>query len=128
MRSVTSKLETLSNELSSDFLEPKPTTSDAETFPKGPSRECQAKSPYKRLRLHLVGVAPLIMHNGALSDPLNQYSKAIKRISSKRHKVDSDYEEMARLEYHGGLYLHQGRPCIPGFVVEAALVRGGRRS
>lgn len=72
------------------------------------------------------GVSPLLMHNGQLADPSNWYSRAIKEISSKRAKTEADYEEMARLEWMGSLYLEQGEPCIPGYVIEATLIgRGG---
>jgi hypothetical protein len=80
----------------------------------------------ERLKFRLTGIAPLIMHNGRMADPMDQYSRAIKEISSKRKKVDADFEEMARLEWMGGLYLSNGAPCIPDYVLEAALIgRGG---
>jgi len=66
------------------------------------------------------------MHNGQLADPSNWYSRAIKAISGKRGKTEADYQEMARLEWMGSLYLAQGVPCIPGYVLEATLIgRGG---
>jgi len=49
----------------------------------------------------------------------------MKEISSKRKKVDADYEEMARLEWLGSLYLYNGEPCIPGYVLEGALIGKG---
>lgn len=83
---------------------------------------------YQTLNFKIAGVSPLIMHNGQLSDPLNDWSKAIKRISGKRNKTDADYEEMARLEWYGGLYLQDGKPCIPGFVMEACLINAAKKS
>lgn len=78
------------------------------------------------LKFRITGVAPLIMHNGQTADPMNNYTRAIKEISSKRKKVDADYQEMARLEWMAGLYLHNSEPCIPDYVLEAALIgRGG---
>ena len=49
----------------------------------------------------------------------------MKEITSKRKKVDADYEELARLEWLAGLYLKDSMPCIPGFVFEAALIGKG---
>lgn len=83
---------------------------------------------YEKVKLKIIGVSPLLMHNGQLADPLNKWSKAIKEISGKRKKVDADLEEMARLEYFGGLYLKNGEPCIPGEVWEATLVSGAKKS
>jgi len=80
----------------------------------------------KTLRFRLTGVAPLLMHNGQTSDPLNDYAKQIKRISSKRNKSEADHEQMANIEYIAGLYTDQtGRPCIPAPVLEAAIVGKG---
>lgn len=65
------------------------------------------------MKYHLEGTCPLMMHNGTLADPLNPFSKAIKQITAKRKKTDADHEEVARLEWHGSLYLMDGKPCIP---------------
>lgn len=78
-----------------------------------------------KLSFRIVGVAPLIMHNGRLANPADKYARAIKEISSKRKKVDADYEEMARLEWLGSLYLHNGEPCIPSYVLEGVLIGKG---
>ena len=67
----------------------------------------------------------MIMHNGQLADPANKWTRAVKEISSKRKKTDADYEEMARLEWMGSLYLHNGEPCVPGYVLEGALIGKG---
>jgi len=65
------------------------------------------------------------MHNGQLADPGNAHARSIKEISSKRAKVEADYEEMAKREWLGSLYLHNGEPCIPGYVLEGALIGKG---
>jgi len=67
------------------------------------------------------------MHNGRLADPSDYYAREIKKISSKRKKTDADYEEMARLEWLGGLYLMEEtkEPCIPSYVFEAMLIGKG---
>lgn len=80
---------------------------------------------WKTLRFKITGTAPLLMHNGDLADYRNKWAKAIKKISGKRKKTEEDHEEMARLEWCGGLYLRSGAPCIPGFVLESAIVGPG---
>jgi hypothetical protein len=82
---------------------------------------------YKSLHFKITGVAPLLMHNGQLADPLNDHSKALKRITSKRNKTDADHEEMARLEWFGSLYLKDGKPCLPGEILEAAFVAAAKK-
>jgi len=76
----------------------------------------------KKLRFRIVGTRPLIMHNGRLADPMDEFARAIAKISSKRNKTDADYEKMAELEWKGSLYLYQGKPCIPGYVIEGVLI------
>jgi hypothetical protein len=66
-------------------------------------------------RITITGTADLLMHNSRLANPLDPTSKAIKRISGKRNKTDDDYEEMARLEHAGALYIDADTgPYIPG--------------
>jgi hypothetical protein len=80
----------------------------------------------KKLHYRLEGIVPLIMHNPQLADPLNKCTRAIKEVSGKRKKVDSDYEEMAKLEFLGGLYLNGDGPCVPAHVIRGVLMgRGG---
>lgn len=79
----------------------------------------------KKLSFKIVGVSPLLMHNGQLADPGNSFSLSMKEVSSKRKKVAADYQELARLEFLGGLYLMNKEPCIPGRVFEGALVGKG---
>lgn len=79
----------------------------------------------KKLNFRIAGTAPLIMHNGQMADPANKWSQAVKAISGKRKKTEADYKEMARLEWMGALYLQDGQPCIPGYVLEATLTGKG---
>lgn len=83
------------------------------------------------LKFKLTGLVPMLMHNGQTANPLNEFSRKIKEISSKRKKTDQDFEDMAKLEFSAGLYLAPNgdgelRPCIPGIVLEATICgRGG---
>lgn len=84
---------------------------------------------YESLMFTIKGVAPLLMHNGLLADPLRPIVKEIKKISSKRKKTDADYEEMARLEWMGSLYVNEkGRLIIPGEVIKAMLIDAAKKN
>lgn len=83
---------------------------------------------YEKLSFRIQGVSPLVMHNGQLADPLNKWAKDLSKISSKKPKTEADHAEMARLEWHGSLYLHDGKPCIPGELIEAAMIEGARKT
>jgi len=61
------------------------------------------------------GTAPLLMHNARLANPLDPAAKALKRLTGKRNKTDSEYEELARTEHAGSLYLDPDvGPYLPG--------------
>ena len=81
----------------------------------------------KKLKFKIVGVSPLLMHNGQTADPQNEWSRRIKEISKRRNKTDADYDALAKLEWQAGLYLSDGKPCIPGEVMEAALAEGAKK-
>ncbi len=78
-------------------------------------------------RYKITSTSALLMHNGQLNNPLNAYSKLMKKISGKRNKTEADYEEMGRIEWHGSLYLHEGKPCIPGEILQATLTNGAKK-
>lgn len=78
------------------------------------------------ITFRLVGTAPLLMRSGRLADPLDDYAVALARVTSKRAKTPSDHRAAARLEWLGGLWLADGRPCIPAEALEAALVAGAK--
>jgi hypothetical protein len=82
---------------------------------------------YKTLNFKITGVAPLLMHNGQLADPANEFSKNMRKISSKRDKTEADFEELAHLEWLGSLYLSGGKPCLPGEILEAAFVAAAKK-
>lgn len=84
---------------------------------------------YKAIEFEVVGAAPLLMHNGQLADPLNKFSKELKKVSGKKKKTDEDYAEMSRIEFMGGLYTDdKGRLIIPGEMLEANIVNGAKNT
>jgi hypothetical protein len=82
---------------------------------------------YQVNQYKITGASPLLMHNGQLADPLNEHAQAMKKISGKRDKTEADFAELARLEWFGGLYLEEGKPCLPGEVIEATFAMGSRK-
>lgn len=84
----------------------------------------------KTLKIKLTGIRPLVMHNGLLADPTNPYVVEIRKITAKKNKkTDSDYEELSRLEWLGGLYLGEGDSLvIPSDNIERCIVDGARKS
>ena len=83
---------------------------------------------YQRLKFRLTGVSPLVCHNGRLANPLDPMAKALKAVSGKRGKTDADFEEMARIEFLGSLYVGEDGPCIPGEMLEAMLTAAAKKN
>ena len=81
----------------------------------------------EHISLKLIGVGPMLMHASRLADPLDPMTKALAAITSKRVKTDADYDRIAELEWRGGLWLAEGRPCLPPHCLKAVLVEGARR-
>lgn len=73
------------------------------------------------------GTAPLLMHNVRLANPLDEYTKAIKLITSKSKKTDADYEEIFRLEHAGGMYYTSAiGPHLPSRMIRASVINGAK--
>lgn len=77
--------------------------------------------------IRVSGTSPLLMHNVRLANPLDEYVKAMKLITSKPKKTDADYEELFKLEHAGGLYYNEKiGPYLPGRMIRATMINGGR--
>lgn len=81
----------------------------------------------KEVVYQVLGISGMLMHNARLSNPLNEWTKEIKKVSSKRKKSDEDHEEMARLEFMGGLYTDGSKFIIPSANWEATLVDAAKK-
>lgn len=83
---------------------------------------------WQELTYRLTSVAPLIVHNGQLADPLNQFSKQMKKISAKRNKTDADFEQLARLEFQGGLYWSNADgPVLPSDMFDSMALAAAKK-
>lgn len=63
--------------------------------------------------IELTGTTPLLQHNVQLADPDNEWAREVALITSKRTKTEQDRAEIKRLEWHGGLYVEDGRVVMP---------------
>lgn len=79
----------------------------------------------------LVGIAPLMVHNGRLADPTDPGSRELGKLTKTRGKAKTDdvMLEIKRLEWMLGLYLDEDKePCLPASVVMATMVGGAKKS
>lgn len=56
------------------------------------------------IKTEIVGITPMIIHNGRTANPLDPYSKKLKGLTSKRNKTDEDIEELLKVQWEAGLY------------------------
>lgn len=80
----------------------------------------------------IVGKTPLMMHRGGLADPMDEWAKAIKKVSAKRKKTDDDHAEISRLEFLGSLYRKEidgkSRYYIPSEALRAMIVNAAKKT
>lgn len=80
-----------------------------------------------KVRIHLTGTTPLLMHSAVTVDPLHEKTQAIRAITSKRKKTDDDHAEIARLEFHAGMYYDpDAGPYVPGWNIFKTLQEGAK--
>ena len=71
----------------------------------------------------------MLMHNGRLSDPLDEITKELKKLTSKKKKTEDDHADMADVEWRGGLYWDSARKflAIPSGNLLAVVTEGARK-
>lgn len=79
-----------------------------------------------RVRMTLVGTSALLMHNARLSDPTDEFAMAIAELTSKSDKTIQDQQEIARLEFCGGLYIGANGPMVPAANLKKTLVNAAK--
>lgn len=80
------------------------------------------------IRFEVKGTTPLLMHNIALADPDNEFTKEIATYTAKRKKTEDDRRAIERLEWFGGLYVDEGRVVMPTGNLRKTLVNAGKIS
>ena len=73
----------------------------------------------ENMTLRLDGDRPLLMNSSVKADPLNPIKIELERLTSKRNKTIADHEQIAKAEWHAGLWLHDGKPCVPSEAIES---------
>lgn len=83
----------------------------------------------KTMKAKLTGNAPILMHADTLANPLDPLKKELAVYTSKRKKTDEDHEEIARLEWLGGMYFDEKiGPYIPARMIKAALIGAAKKT
>jgi hypothetical protein len=82
----------------------------------------------KTMNVKIESIAPLVMQSAQLVDPLNEITRAIKRITAKKtNKTEDDHKRIGELEFQGSLYMHPDHgPIIPAVNIERMLCDAGK--
>lgn len=88
---------------------------------------CLKRGTRMIVKVELTGTSPLLLHNNQTADPLNDFAREIKAITSKRKKTDADHLEIRRLEFKAGLYMDEYGPIIPNQNIRKMLIEGARK-
>jgi hypothetical protein len=79
------------------------------------------------LRLKFIGETSLMQHDSKLANPLDPYTQEMSRRSGKRKKTIEDIWDLARIEWEGSMYLHEGKIQIPSRVINRTLLDGAKK-
>jgi hypothetical protein len=80
----------------------------------------------ENMTLRLNGQRPLLMNSSVKVDPLDPVNIELSRLTGKRDKTVADHEQIAKAEWHAGLWLLDGKPCIPSEAIESAFIQGAK--
>ena len=78
------------------------------------------------IRFRITGTKRLLMHAGRLADPLDPIAQDLAKLTSKRPKTTADHRMISKVEWFGGLWLHDNAPCIPAEALLATLIGGAK--
>ena len=82
---------------------------------------------FKRAKFKVTGVTPLMHNNPQTVNPLNDYAKKLKVLTSKRTKTEDDLEEISHIKFLSCLYQNQdGVYIIPAEHFERSIINSAK--
>lgn len=80
---------------------------------------------FEPINFHIKGLVPLVVHNGQMADPENEFAVEIKKIERQKKRGENLSPKLSlnkkRLQFLGSMYVNEkGHPILPGEGVEAA--------
>jgi hypothetical protein len=85
--------------------------------------------PINQVRLSIVGIQPLIMHNNRGVNPREPLAQQMKALTKQRTKTEDDLDAIARYEWELGLY-HDTKigPYLPDRLILATLREAAKKT
>ena len=81
------------------------------------------------IKIKMTGICPLMLNNPQTVNPMNEYSKALKELTSKRSKTDDDQNEIYHLKFLASCYYNShGEYIIPANMLFKAFEAGAKEN
>lgn len=81
----------------------------------------------KTINVTIKSVCPMLMHSDRTANPLNEWTKKLKAVTSKRKKTDDDHAEISSLEFQASMYYEENKGYyIPAANIEACLLNSAK--
>jgi len=80
------------------------------------------------IQMKLTGLAPVLMHNGRLANPFDEYAQLMKELTAPKKKTDEQHRQISKVEWEGGLYVYDGKIGFPADVIWATGYEGSKNS
>ncbi|MBQ6749870.1 MAG: hypothetical protein IJR02_14650 [Bacteroidaceae bacterium] len=81
----------------------------------------------KAIKFLMVGTCPLMLNNPQTVNPMNEFSKALKAVTSKRTKTDEDLDEIFHLHFLASCYRNnKGQYILPANMVFKSFESGAK--
>lgn len=83
----------------------------------------------EQVTIKITGTSPLLMHSDRMVNRFDPLTRSMALVHGKKKKTDEDHLEMAKLEWHGGIY-HDAKlgPYVPARNVKAALINAAKKT
>lgn len=77
----------------------------------------------------MTGTCPLMLNNPQTVNPMNEYSKALKELTSKRTKTDDDQNEIFHLKFLASCYYNnKGQYFLPANMIAKSFEAGAKEN
>ena len=81
------------------------------------------------IKFKMTGVCPLMLNNPQTVNPMNEYAKALKELTSKRSKTDEDQNEIFHLKFLASCYINQkGQYILPANMIAKSFEAGAKEN
>lgn len=81
------------------------------------------------IKFKMTGVCPLMMNNPQTVNPMNEYFKELKKLTSKRSKTDDDQNEIFHLKFLASCYVNnKGQYIVPQNMIFKSFEAGAKEN